>query len=380
MGRPPLPLGTPGAVRTYRTPVGWRARTKYRDFDGVTREVERVGRTEGAAKRALAEAIRDRVYASGTDEIKPDSRIAVVAEAWIEGIKRQADEGERSPNTHEAYRGCLDRQILPALGQLRIRELKPSVADRFILTIQDKHGAGSAKTARSVLSGIASYAVRHDALEINPTRNATPISRKSKKAPVALELAAIRQLRAFLTYDDWAIAHDLPDLVNFMAATGLRIGEAIGVVWDAVNLDAGTIEVRATVIRITGEGLLLKPEPKSEAGWRALRVPQWCIRMLKARAEESTSSMVFPSPRGHLRDPKNTNRDLRRVYDNAGCPDISSHVFRKSVATLMDEAGLSSRKAADQLGHAQVSMTQNSYYGRKVRDTGAAEVLEAIGE
>ncbi|NMH80074.1 hypothetical protein [Pseudonocardia xinjiangensis] len=44
----------------------------------------------------------------------------------------------------------------------------------------------------------------------------------------------------------------------------------------------------------------------------------------------------------------------------------------------MDEAGLSARAAADQLGHAKVSMTQDSYFGRKVARTGAAAVLEEI--
>ncbi|WP_369821671.1 hypothetical protein [Pseudonocardia sp. EC080610-09] len=42
----------------------------------------------------------------------------------------------------------------------------------------------------------------------------------------------------------------------------------------------------------------------------------------------------------------------------------------------MDAAGLSSRQAADQLGHAKVSMTQDNYFGRKVARTGAAGVLE----
>jgi integrase len=44
----------------------------------------------------------------------------------------------------------------------------------------------------------------------------------------------------------------------------------------------------------------------------------------------------------------------------------------------MDEAGLSARAAADQLGHAKVSMTSDHYFGRRRRTTGAARVLEAL--
>jgi integrase len=55
-------------------------------------------------------------------------------------------------------------------------------------------------------------------------------------------------------------------------------------------------------------------------------------------------------------------------------------VFRKTAATLLDEAGVSARKIADQLGHSQVSLTQDSYYmGRKIASEDAARVLEIIG-
>jgi integrase len=46
----------------------------------------------------------------------------------------------------------------------------------------------------------------------------------------------------------------------------------------------------------------------------------------------------------------------------------------------MDMAGPSARAAADQLGHAKVSMTQDNYIGRHVARTGAAKVMESIIE
>ncbi len=58
---------------------------------------------------------------------------------------------------------------------------------------------------------------------------------------------------------------------------------------------------------------------------------------------------------------------------------VTSPVSRESVASVMDSAGLSSRAAADQLGHANTSMTTDVYFGRKVLTTGAAAVLEVLG-
>ncbi len=66
---------------------------------------------------------------------------------------------------------------------------------------------------------------------------------------------------------------------------------------------------------------------------------------------------MFPAPLGGWRDPSNTQADLRDAFTAAGFEWVTTHVFRKTVATLMDHAGLSSRAAADQLGHANTSVT-----------------------
>ncbi len=69
------------------------------------------------------------------------------------------------------------------------------------------------------------------------------------------------------------------------------------------------------------------------------------------------------------------------MFAAAGYPWVTSHVYRKTVATLMDQAGLSARQAADQLGHAKVSMTQDNYLGRRLTSRRTATTLDAaIGD
>ena len=85
----------------------------------MTRRVEKHGRTKGSAERALRVALRDRVHVGGGAEITPDTKIAVLAEVWFAEISSQ----DRSPGTLRAYRDRLDRQVIPALGSLRVREL-----------------------------------------------------------------------------------------------------------------------------------------------------------------------------------------------------------------------------------------------------------------
>jgi len=140
------------------------------------------------------------------------------------------------------------------------------------------------------------------------------------------------------------------------------------------------VEVRGTVIRIRGIGLVIKPKPKSEAGWRSIELPSWCTAMARRRQDRPANrwEAVFTPPTGQLRDPSNTQADLRDLFARIGYPGITSHTFRKTVGSLMDDAGLSARAAADQLGNAKASMTQDRYFGRRVRATGGAAVLEAL--
>src|SRR5215211_1861940 len=182
---PPLSVGTYGSISTSPYGSGYRARTLYRDYDGVTRRVERHGQTKGAAERALRLALRDRMHVGAEAEITPDTKIAALAEAWFAEISAQ----DRSPGTLRAYRDRLDRQIIPALGNLRVRELPTGVVDRHMRAVRDKHGASLAKLCRTVLSGMAGMATRHDALEHKSVRDAGRLSSgRPKRVPRALSV------------------------------------------------------------------------------------------------------------------------------------------------------------------------------------------------
>ncbi len=56
---------------------------------------------------------------------------------------------------------------------------------------------------------------------------------------------------------------------------------------------------------------------------------------------------------------------------------ITSHAFRKTTATILDDAGQSARQIADQLGHARPSLTQDVYMGRRAKNPDSAAALEA---
>ena len=66
----------------------------------------------------------------------------------------------------------------------------------------------------------------------------------------------------------------------------------------------------------------------------------------------------------------------REVRQDLGVPDATSHSFRKTVATLIDDEGLSARIGADHLGHSRISMTQDKYMARGRVHTAVADLLD----
>ena len=142
---------------------------------------------------------------------------------------------------------------------------------------------------------------------------------------------------------------------------------------------AATLTVTGKVIRAAGKGLMRLDETKTAAGRRTLPLPGFSVTVLSARRslpDLGQQTMVFPSTAGKWRDPDNFRARWRTVRDDLGVPDVTSHSFRKTVATLIDDAGLSARIGADHLGHTGISMTQDRYMARGRVHTALANLLD----
>ena len=108
--------------------------------------------------------------------------------------------------------------------------------------------------------------------------------------------------------------------------TGVRIGEAIAVSWDDIDIEAEQVKIDHKIIRVTAKGLLRAPRPKSEAGHRTLPLPLFAMRMLERRIQTSGSRPLFPNTVGGWRDPSNTSRDLREARGSEEFGWVTSRV------------------------------------------------------
>ena len=138
--------------------------------------------------------------------------------------------------------------------------------------------------------------------------------------------------------------------------------------WEHVNLSTGAVEIHGT---------------KTASSQRGVNAPAWLLERLQRRHDTyGGEGYVFPSPSLGLGeysdadkatagetpcDASNLQDWVREALDNAGLPWATSHSFRRTVATLLHESGVPLVRIADQLGHANPTMTANVYLGRDLR-------------
>lgn len=347
----------------------WHARASYVGQDGVNHRVSGFGRKRSEAvascERKLELGLRG--YAEG---LTPLTLFVVAGSQWLDHIARAgAGKSERtvSDYTRSFYRH-VDADGSSIRGLTLEQANDPQRLRLFLERLADERGSGSAKTCKSVLSGILGYAVRNGVLLTNATRQVPPPRAKVAKPQTrdrsramtkaerdgALAFADAQRDEGALDPRTRRMRDVTADLIAFMAGTGVRIDEARSLMWEDMDLSSSRVIIHGA---------------KSESATRALNLPTWLVdRMIDRAARAGTDGYVFASPgvAGNARkwEQSNSASAVRVVLDGCGLTWAVPHTFRRTVASMLHEAGKPLVQIADQLGHADPSMTARVYLGR----------------
>jgi len=356
-------------------PGVWRAQVKYRDFAGVIHKLEARGPSGAAAEGRLEDKLhRMNSYsiANGGATLRPETRMSVAFDHWI--AEKRA-EGQIAPQSLTTYLGVLDRDLRPAFGALRVREVTPVAVNRVLMALSGAQKFDTARQARNVMSQVMMMCVRYGAAPFNPVRDAVTVRKPRRDEVRTITLKDIALLREAVR--EWenrpALRRGrrnvtlLPQIVDTMLGTGVRIGECLALREEDLDLDAKvpTLTVTGTVVRANGR-LIRQAKPKSDSSRRTITLPYFVVTALREALElgldGGEDGLVFASTRGTPRSPGRVRDQLREAREGTGV-DVTPHDFRRTVATQVAR-GTTLAHATALLGHADEATTARHYVQR----------------
>jgi integrase len=396
---------TPKRVRVesvpnlYRRPADGRYEAGYTGTDGKWHIKTLSARTITEAKAELRQVLGRR---DQRQDVTP-SRLTLneVADQLFTEFESKVSRGERSERTLEIYRQRWNSHIRPTLGRRRIQSIGVGEVSWFLAELRRKTSPPrkgneppellsnwTVRGVLNVLNVVLEHAVKHEYIASNPVPKLNgekpPAKNRTKARILEAEEVALLINHAPANYRT---------LIFTAVYTGTRQSELLGLRWQDIDFDAGTIHVRHQLSRATKTNPARVVPLKTDAGERHIDIAPALARELAKHSLASRHSkpedFVFATETGKPLYYRNASaRGLDKAADSAGLnPEgaqrLSFHDLRHTAISHLIRANADPVTVSRFAGHSKVSTTLDLYVGefekRKVNDSGV-RLAQVYGE
>ena len=315
----------------------------------------------GHSKREVQEKLRELLHRKerGLSPVPERETVGTFLQRWLD-VRRS----HVRSRTYARYEQIVRAHLLPSLARIRLAKLTPQDVTECLRHVEAAGSAYMARGAREVLRTALNQAVRWELV----TRNVAALTDAPRHRARQIEPLTPGQAAALLK----AVAsHRLEALITVAVGLGLRQGEALGLRWGDVDLEAGVLAVRQTLERAGTEPRF--GEPKTARSRRTINMPGIVTAALRrhrtrqleerlaAGARWRESRLVFTTTIGTTMDKSRLHTIFKGILRAAGLPSIRYHDLRHTAATLLLAQGVDPRTIMETLGHSQISLTLNTY-------------------
>ena len=317
--------------------------------------------TKSEAQRKLREMLT--ALDQGRNPVPADVSLRDWLGRWL------ADEiapPKRRQRTLETYRNVIDRHIVPYLGDVRLGKVAPTHIQELENRLTNHLSPKMVNQVHIVLSGAFKYALKMELVPRNPVSLVSPPAVKPSEVqppdvPVIRDALDLASNEGNLLYG----------AMHLVAYTGMRRGEAMGLLWDHVDLQEGTIRVENSMVKAR-TGVIQEP-PKTAAGRRIVDLDTKTVEVLEehrrrqAETRETMGEMVidrrwvFADELGVPISPKRLYDTVKRYGRRVGHPEMTVRSLRHFHASLMLQGGENPVIVSKRLGHSKVSITLDIY-------------------
>ena len=358
-------------------PISGKFEFTYRDSAGRQRWQTAKSDTKADAKAERAEMVA-RLYRG--ERVERSSRtVGEVAEAWLE--RARGKNGPWDGPTKQRYERIVRQQVLASvdearrpLGGMKLRDVTVDHVAGWSQGNEQALAPSTAKLALIALNQIFRFAVRRGWLSINPVMQLEPGEKPRWRVKHVRILEGADLAKLLDHADAWRV------LFEFLAYTGLRIGEALGVRWCEVDFEAGLLHVRQQLSRHRTLKHL-----KTDAGRRDVVLAPAVVRLLRERwlasPYKTADHLVFCKASGEPGDYRDAGEGFRAAVKAAGLQGqgrLSLHSLRHGFASLLIAKKLNPVFVSRQLGHSNPAITFRVYAHLFEHADSAAAAREAL--
>ena len=293
------------------------------------------------------------------------SRISL--DSYLDKWLETAAKPKLRAKTHRDYEALLRRYVRPALGSRPVAKIEPLEIQGLYAEMQER--GLSARTVRfthAVLRAALHQAVKWRLIPQNPTQSVD----LPKQAKGEIQVLNPQQARDFLK----EAAQDRYHVLFAVAlTTGMRPSEYLALKWPDVNFNQGTVSVVRTLEPVKGGGWRFA-DTKRARSRRLVKLQESVLRLLleyrdtqecerdMANGDGAAADLIFVNSSGNPLNERNlVQRNFQVILERAKLPRIRLYDLRHTAATLALGAGVPAKVVSEQLGHASVAFTLDTY-------------------
>lgn len=359
----------------------WEARYTEGYDPGTGKQIQRsiTGKTQKEVSRKLKEA----TAAIDAGTYTAPSKMTV--EQWLD-IWTAEYLGGVKPRTVDNYKGVVKARIKPGLGAVKLEALTPHTIQSYYNGLS-KEGLApkTVKNIHGILHKALQQAVANGYLKTNPADSCI-LPRAIRK-----ELKPMDEDR-ITTFLKAIQGHQYEHLFTVTLFTGMREGEALGLLWDCVDLTKGTITVDKQLQLIRGSRGQYQMVPTKNSKGRTISIAPYVVTTLKKVKHKQLenrlrygecwedSGFVFTDDLGHHLSASTVYKSFKAVMVDIGSPETRFHDLRHSYAVASIRSGDDIKTVQENLGHATAAFTLDVYghVTEKMKQESAARMEQFI--
>ena len=315
--------------------------------------------------------------------------IAAVEEKKTRTVSKLVEEylavkkGSVKPQSFSGYCGNYEKHIKKsAFGQLDIERVQLPDCQMFINSLYSKNLSYSTiRKLKMMISEAFEYGISRDYILRNYAKYIT-INKSLCTSSRTHEAGAwtddeVKQLwdASMKLWNGHSRWYRNSALIMVMIFTGCRAGEISAATWDDVDFEKRTLSITKTHTQYTdyetGTYIIGNSNTKTEESTRIISLNDaalfWLneIKRRNSSLLNANSNRIAVTAKGGAVSPATIDIQMKRFCEAAGVRYMPSHANRKTYATMMIDSGLPVSEVAADLGHTDITTTQNIYYKRR---------------